>query len=123
MPEGALTFEAPPMSVSYPTALDMHMIYDSELSVLEQGGKDRSLEIALALGGAGVGLLQNLWKASYAILYEHKVPDASDFVLGLASVLLLGTAYVWYLNSKGLVTKIETLVEEIRARPKKGGVG
>jgi hypothetical protein len=121
MTDSALTFDPPAVTVSYPTAVTMHFIYDTELSVLEAGGKDRSMEIALAAAGAGVGLLQNFIKLVGSILAKQPI-DAGDGALGLACVASITLSIVAYVNSKGVVSKIDNLVKEIRNRPKKGHV-
>jgi hypothetical protein len=122
MSEAALTFDAPPLTVSYPAQLDMHMIFDTELEMLRLAGRDHSLEIALATGGAGVGLLQNLLKAGYAILVTKTAADPLDFVLGVACAVFLAASFSYFRNSIGIGSRIDKLVKEIRDRPKKGGV-
>jgi hypothetical protein len=115
-----IVFEPPALSFSYPAALSMHFIYDTELVLLEQGGKDHSLEISLGAAGAGIGLLQNLLKASYDVIWTRQVPDGLDFVLGLVCIALVTVAIVSYKNSSSVASRIGVLVNDIRARPKKG---
>jgi hypothetical protein len=115
-----LSFDPPQMSVSYPTQIAMHMIYDTELEMLRAAGKDKSFEWSLALGGAGIGLSQNLLKAALLVKSGSAI-DALDFVGAALCLICLSAAAVFYRNSQGVSAKIDTLVQEIRDRPKKGG--
>lgn len=120
MTEASFTFGPPAMSVSMPTSLDMHVIYDAELEMLRVAGKDRSLEFALAAGGAGVGLMQNLLKTGHSILWLKATPDPLDFVLAILCAVFITVAIVSYRQSQGIVSKIDKLVGDIRQRPKHG---
>ena len=114
----ALTFDAPAMSFSMPAELRGHFIHDAELDVLQEGGKNRSFEISLALAGVGAGLTQNLVKAVSNIVAGTPM-NGWDFGAGVACVVALASAGILFQHSKDVKGRIDRLVEDIRNRPRK----
>jgi hypothetical protein len=95
----------------------MHMISDEELELLKEGNRDGSINWALAAGGVGVGLAQNLLNAGFAI-YTNSVPEVSESALGLCATILLSSAVACYFTSRHVGISVNALVEAVRNRAK-----
>ena len=95
----------------------MHMISDEELDLLKEGNRDGSIYWALAAGGVGVGLGQNLLNAGFAV-YSNAVPDVTESALGLGAAILLSSAVACYFTSRHVGVSVNSLVEAIKTRTK-----
>jgi hypothetical protein len=95
----------------------MHMISDEELELLKEGNRDGSICWALAAGGVGVGLAQNLLNAGLAI-YSSAVPDVIECALGLCATILLSSAVACYFTSRHVRVSVKSLVEAVKTRTK-----
>lgn len=111
-----LRIETPVFRVSAPTDVNMHIVYDAELELLSTGARDRSLEWALACGGAAIGLFQNLWEAVSDVLAAQAIARG-DALLALVCVGLATAGLILFLKSRDAHSQIERLVREIRERP------
>ncbi len=111
-----LNFDAPTIALSLPTQIEMHMIQNWELTTLKEGGKDRSFEIALATGGAAAGFFQNALSVARSV-YSKEMVAMSDLLLATVFVVFVTCSVVLLLKSRGLSSKIDEIVEEIKARP------
>ncbi len=95
----------------------MHMTSDEELELLKEGNRDGSTYWALAAGGLGVGLAQNLLSAGFSI-YSNSVPEVSESALGLCATILLSSAVACHFTSRYLGLSVNSLVEAVRNRTK-----
>jgi hypothetical protein len=98
--------------------MKMHMISDEELDLLREGNRDGSIYWALAAGGVGIGLAQNLIGAGYSV-YTNAPPDLTQFGLGLCATILLSSSVACFVSSRHVGSSVNALVEAVKNRSDK----
>lgn len=114
---GGFMLKPRPFTVTMPPPDDYYLVSEKQIDELSETSKDHSLEIALAAGGAGIGLLQNLFAFARQV-YEQKPIAFFDAMLALAAIALLVLAVTKYLQFRGQGRSKISLKEQIKSGQK-----
>lgn len=109
-----MSLRAPTMSVTVPHEDERMLLTQDQVDSLKRGGKDVSFDWCLALGGAGIGFLQN-FIASVAAVVSGQAPSKLDLALALVCVGCLAAALAKYTEHRRNKSNTDAIVEKLKS--------
>jgi hypothetical protein len=104
-------------NVVLPDRDDFYLIREDQLDSIKTGGKDHSLDIALAAGGGSLGFLQNVmhvWRA-----FQNSSPmEPSDFYLAILCIILIVLTVLKLIEWRKTRSSVDTIFERIKSGQK-----
>ena len=106
----------PPMQLlTLDSSVTNHAITDDQLTMLAQGGKDKSFDIAIAAAALAIGLSQNVYSV-LADIISSKSPSGPNVIAGIIFVVAVTTTVIKALSYRSTKQDTDALVERIRKR-------
>ena|SRR3990167_6098379 len=102
------------MSITVPDKDERALLTEGDIDYLVRGGRDTSLEWSLALGGAGLGFLQNIITVLTAV-GSNKSPSMLDMLLSAICVACIAGAVSKFSEHKKASGDLDTFVKKLKA--------
>ena len=104
----------PPMQLlTLDSSVTNHAITDDQLTMLAQGGKDKSFDIAIAAAALAIGLSQNVYSV-LADIISSKSPSGKNVIAGIIFVVAVTTTVIKALSYRSTKQDTDALVERIK---------
>ena len=100
----------------------LHAITEDQLDQVHRGGRDHSVGWCQALGGAALGLSQNMIDL-VGDVFAGRTPTRKDAILALICAACAAGAASFYFAHKSKGTNVDGLVARIKGRKKRHHIG
>lgn len=104
------------MTVHAPPPEPLFLLTNEQIDTIRKQGKDGSLDWSLALGGAAVGLLQNLFNLIGAMM-KPAIPNTWDVVATIVFSVCVAGAVAKYTQHRANQTMMDDYIARIKSGP------